>query len=267
MKDTPQNRSAISRGPRVKVAAIQHDIVWEDAAATRSHLEPMISKAAADGARLIVLSEMYATGFSMRPERIAEDEGGPNEQFLLAQANTHNAFLIASIAQRGTDGHYRNNAVLASPEGTITRYAKIHPFSYAGEHERYAAGTEHVTAVVDGLRVSLFVCYDLRFADEFWALADRTDLYVVPANWPQPRHEHWRALLRARAIENQAYVVGVNRVGFAKDLPHAGGSAIVDPLGATLAEGGTDETVLVADVDPATVADVRARFPFLADRR
>jgi predicted amidohydrolase len=251
----------------VKVAAVQHDIVWEDAAATRERVCPMIADAAAQGVRLIVLSEMYATGFSMRPERVAEDEGGPNEQFLREQAKAHDAHLIASIAQRGADGRYRNNAVLARPDGTVTRYAKIHPFSFAGEHERYAAGTEHVTADVDGLRVSLFVCYDLRFADEFWALAERTDLYVVPANWPQPRQEHWRALLRARAIENQAYVLGVNRVGAAKDLPHVGGSVLHDPLGATVVDAGAQEAVVVGEVDAGTVAEVRARFPFLADRR
>jgi predicted amidohydrolase len=251
----------------MKIAAIQHDIVWEEPEQTRARLRPMIADAAAEGARMIVVSEMYATGFSMRPERVAEDEGGPNEQFLAESAATHDAYLVGSIAQRGADGRYRNNAILARPDGSVVRYAKIHPFSFAGEHERYAAGERHCTVDVDDLRVSLFVCYDLRFGDEFWALARDTDVYVVPANWPQPRHEHWRALLRARAIENQAYVVGVNRVGFAKDLPHDGGSAVIDPLGVALVEGGRDEAVLCAEVQAATVRDVRARFPFLADRR
>jgi predicted amidohydrolase len=251
----------------VRVAAIQHDIVWEDAAATRAHVTPMIAKAAADGARLIVLSEMFATGFSMHPERVAEDEGGPSETFLLEQAAAHQVHLIASIAQRGADGKYRNNAIVAAPDATVRRYAKIHPFSFAGEHERYAAGTEFLTADLEGLRVSVFVCYDLRFADEFWPLARDTDLYVVPANWPQPRHHHWRALLRARAIENQAYVLGVNRVGLAKDLPHVGGSALLDPLGRTIFEGEGNEAVLVGEADPATVIEIRAKFPFLADRR
>jgi predicted amidohydrolase len=251
----------------MRVAAIQHDITWEDPESTREHVRPLIARAAADGARLIALPEMFATGFSMRPERVAEDEGGPSERFLREQAAEHGAYLVASIAQRGADGRYRNTAVLAHPDGDVTRYSKIHPFSFAGEHERYAAGDRHVTVELDGLRVSLFICYDLRFADEFWALAEQTDLYLIPANWPQPRHEHWRLLLRARAVENQAYVLGVNRVGFAKDLLHIGGSAIVDPLGETLAEGSAEEQTLLADVDAALVADVRARFPFLADRR
>jgi predicted amidohydrolase len=251
----------------LKVAAVQHDIVWEDAVATRERVRPLIEQAADAGARLIVLPEMFATGFSMRPDRIGEDEGGPSEQFLVERAAAHDAFLLASIAQRGADGLYRNNAVLARPDGSTERYAKIHPFSFAGEHEHYAAGDRFCTVELDGLRVSLFVCYDLRFADEFWALAEQTDLYVVPANWPAPRHEHWRLLLRARAIENQAFVVGVNRVGSAKDLPHLGGSVLLDPMGGTLAEGDDREAVLVADVDAATVREVRAKFPFLADRR
>ena len=251
----------------MRVAAVQHDIVWEDADETRERVRPLIAAAADEGARLIVLTEMFATGFSMNPEKVAEDEGGPSELFLLDRAAKHDAHLIASIAQRGRDGRYRNNAIVAAPDGAVHRYAKIHPFSFAGEHERYEAGDKHLTVPIEGLNVSVLICYDLRFADEFWALAPHTDLYVVPANWPQPRHEHWRALLKARAIENQAYVLGVNRVGLAKDLPHSGGSALIDPMGQALVEGDRDEAVLVADADAAVVADVRAKFPFLADRR
>jgi predicted amidohydrolase len=254
----------------MKIAAIQHDIVWEDAAATHAHVKGLIDDAVGAGAELLVLPEMFATGFSMRPERIAEDEGGATEQFLTAQARDTGTHLLASVAQRGSDGRYRNNAILARPDGRIERYAKIHPFSYAGEHEQYAAGTTFLTTEIGSLRTSVFVCYDLRFADEFWQLASGTDLYVVVANWPRPRHEHWRVLLRARAVENQAYVLGVNRVGAAgrgRDLDHAGGSALIDPLGAVLFEGDDAERVLLGDVDPAVVIDVRARFPFLADRR
>lgn len=251
----------------MKVAAIQHDIEWEDGAATRKRVTPLIAQAAAAGARLIALTEMYATGFSMHPERTAEDEGGPNEQFLIEQAAEHGAWLVGSIAQRAANGKPRNVAVLAGPDGAVHRYAKIHPFSYAHEHEHYDAGSEFVTVDVDGLRTTLFVCYDLRFADEFWAVAPDTDLYVVVANWPEPRREHWRTLLRARAIENQAYVLGVNRVGAVGELNHVGDSAIIDPLGRALAEASLVETVLVADVSAEQVAHVRETLPFLPDRR
>ena len=158
--------------------------------------------------------------------------------------------------------------MLAAPDGTVHRYRKIHPFSYSGEHERFDAGDGFVTVDVDGVRCSLFVCYDLRFADEFWALAPDTDCYLVPANWPAKRRDHWRTLLRARAIENQAYVVGVNRVGEGGGLEYVGDSAIIGPFGEELADGAdAGEAVLLADVDPAHVASIRERFPFLTDRR
>jgi predicted amidohydrolase len=251
----------------MKVAIVQHDIVWEDAAATHAHVTPMIAKAAADGARLIVLSEMFATGFSMRPERIAEDEGGPSEQFLIDAAREHDAYLVASVAQRDADGGYRNNAIVTAPDGSVQRYAKIHPFTYAGEHEHYAAGNRHLTVDIDGFRLSVLVCYDVRFADEFWLLAQASDGYVVVANWPDARREHWRVLLRARAIENQAYVIGVNRVGTAKSLAYVGDSAVISPLGDVLAECTDGEAVATVEIDAATVSHTRRTLPFLPDRR
>jgi predicted amidohydrolase len=160
-----------------------------------------------------------------------------------------------------------NSFVLSGPDGTTHRYRKLHPFTHAGEHERFRAGAEPATVQIEDLRVTPFVCYDLRFANVFWKAAPETDLYVVPANWPEPRHQHWRALLQARAIENQAYVLGVNRVGPAVDLPHVGGSALIDPMGQRLVEGGADEAVLVADADAASVEQTRTAYPFLADRR
>jgi predicted amidohydrolase len=118
-----------------------------------------------------------------------------------------------------------------------------------------------------GLRLSLFVCYDLRFADEFWQLAPTTDVYLVPANWPEARRTHWMSLLQARAIENQAYVVGCNRVGMGGTLAYSGDSRIVDPLGELLATAANTESIVLADVSAAHVAAVRDRFRFLQDRR
>jgi predicted amidohydrolase len=149
----------------------------------------------------------------------------------------------------------------------VHRYRKIHPFTYGGEDRVYAAGDERLTVTVEGVRLALFVCYDLRFADEFWSLARDTDCYVVVANWPSARRDHWRTLLRARAIENEAYVVGANRVGSGGGLDYSGDSAVVGPFGEVLTEAGDAESVLVADMDPAVVASTRERYPFLADRR
>jgi predicted amidohydrolase len=252
----------------VTVAALQHDIVWEDRDATLARLAPQIADAAARGARLVVLTEMYATGFSMDTARIAEPEGGPSSEFLADQAVAHGIWVCGSVPEHVPGTPLPTNClVLAGPAGERYRYHKIHPFTYAREHERYGAGTAPLTVDVERARVSLFVCYDLRFADEFWALANDTDLYVVVANWPAPRREHWRTLLRARAIENQAYVLGVNRVGAVRDLDHVGDSAIIDPLGRTLVEASIGEAVLTAEVTPQYVHEVRETLPFLRDRR
>jgi predicted amidohydrolase len=252
----------------MKVAAIQHDIAWEQPARNFDRLAPMIAEAADGGARLIALSEMYATGFSMAAERIAEPVDGPSAQFLADQATMHRVWVCGSIPTSHADGLPTNRFVLAGPHGEHHNYDKLHPFSYAGEHEHYRAGDRTITVDVEGLRVTPFVCYDLRFADDFWAEASGTHLYLVVANWPAGRGAHWRALLRARAIENQAYVAGVNRVGAGGGIDYSGDSSIIDPFGEVLAEAdpGTEQ-VIGADVDPARVAQVRADFPFLRDRR
>ncbi len=251
----------------MKVAAVQHDIVWEDPKANFERLGALITNAAHAGARLIALTEMYATGFSMDAARIAEPPGGPSTSFLVEQATAHDAWVCASVAELGPGADRPfNQLVLAAPDGTVTRYAKVHPFSYGREHEHYAAGSAPVTVEVDGLRVTPLVCYDLRFAYLFWDAAPRTDCYVVVANWPASRRSHWQALLRARAIENQAYVIAANRVGNGGGLDYAGDSCVIDPMGEVLVAASGIETVLVADVDPGVVAATRARFPFLDDR-
>ncbi|MGH2684215.1 MAG: carbon-nitrogen family hydrolase [Actinomycetota bacterium] len=252
----------------MKVAAVQHDIVWEEPKANFSHLEPLVAAAAGQGARLVVLTEMFATGFSMAAERIAESRvGGPSAEFLATCAAEHDVWMCGSIPERRDGGRPCNQLVLVAPDGAAHRYAKIHPFSYAGEHEHYEAGTTTLTVDVEGVLVSPFVCYDLRFPEEPRSVAGETDLYVVVANWPAARRRHWQVLLQARAIENQAYVVGVNRVGSGDGLDYAGDSMIIDPMGDVLASAAGGEAVLVADVDPAVVREVRASLPFLADRR
>jgi predicted amidohydrolase len=252
----------------VKVAVVQHDIIWEDKAANFDRLAPLVAGAAGAGARLVVLSETFSTGFSMRVDITAEPVGGPSSQFLVEQAATHGVWVCGSFPEVApAGGPPFNTLVLAGPDGTVHRYRKIHRFAHGGEDRSFSAGTERVTVDVEGLRVTLFVCYDLRFADDWWQVAHDTDVYVCVANWPSARRAHWRTLLRARAIENQAYVVGCNRVGSGGTLDYAGDSAIVDPLGEALATGAGTEALLVADVDAARVAEVRATLPFLADRR
>jgi predicted amidohydrolase len=255
----------------MRVAALQSEIVWEDREANFARLRPWIERAAATGARLLALPETYSVGFSMATDRIAEPWEGPSVAFLQEEARRHGIWLAGSVPElakgAGAGAKPANTLVLAAPDGALHRYRKIHPFTYAGEHEAFQAGDSHLTVDIEGLRTTLFVCYDLRFANEFWATAAQTDAYLLIANWPEARRHHWQTLLVARAIENQAYVIGVNRVGQGNKLSYAGDSRIVDPRGEILAAAAKAETLLIAEVDPAEVAATRREFPFLQDRR
>jgi len=254
----------------MKLAAIQHDIVWSDRDANFARLAPQIAAAAAAGAELVVLSETFSTGFAVDDADLGEPEGGPSSRFLAAEALRHGIWIAGScpeIPAGDDDRRPYNSLVFAGPNGEQHRYRKIHPFTYGGETKHFRAGDAFAPLAIGGVRVSPFVCYDLRFADEFWALAADTDLYIVPANWPAPRRAHWQALLTARAIENLAYVVGVNRVGSGGGLDYAGDSRVIDPTGELLATAAGDETMLFATIDPDRVAAVRDRFRFLDDRR
>jgi predicted amidohydrolase len=257
----------------LRIAAVQHDIVWNEPEANFERLAPLSAGAAASGAGLVLLTETFSTGFGFADEGfLVEAEGGASSQFLVEQAALHGIWVGGSCPEVSPDAppddqRPSNCFVLAGPDGAQHRYRKIHPFSHAGEERFVRAGTQLVTVDVAGFRVSMFVCYDLRFADEFWQLAADTDLYLVPANWPAKRREHWMALLRARAIENQAYVVGVNRVGEGGGLEYSGDSRIIDPLGVELATASGGESILLADLDTDVVASTRAHFKFLQDRR
>ncbi len=252
----------------IRVAGIQLDTVWERPSESFARARPWIAAAAAAGAKLVVLPEMFACGFSMATDRVAEPVDGDSVAFLREQARSHGVWICGSVPER-TDADPRpfNTLVLCGPSGETHRYRKIHPFTFGGEHQHYAPGTQFLTVPIEGVRCTFFICYDLRFADEFWRCATATDCFVVVASWPARRRHHWTALLQARAIENQTYVVGVNRVGQGGDLDYSGDSRIVDPWGELLTTAAAQETMMLADIDAAVVADARARFPVLADRR
>ncbi len=250
----------------MKVALLQLDIAWEDVPANHARAARLLDQAAALGARLAILPEMFATGFSMDGRRIAQPEGGPTETFLCERAAALGLHLLAGVAQ-AAEPLPVNRALLVSPGGDVKRYAKIHPFSFAGEEKVMASGGNVVTWDVEGLRVTPLVCYDLRFPEPFRVAAEETDLYAVIANWPERRRHHWSLLLRARAVENLAYVAGVNRVGEGDGLRYFGDSALVGPWGETIVSAAEQEAVLAADVSAESVAEARRKFPVLGDRR
>lgn len=265
----------------MKLALLQHDIVWEDPQANFTHLQPLIAEAAGKGAQLVLLCEMFSYGFSMDTRKIAEPSGGVSAQFLVEQASQNGVWIGGSLPElaggdapiQPTDQGARpkNTFVLASPDGRLSRYAKIHPFGYGGETDHYKAGADLMTTQVSDLSVSLSVCYDLRFSYLYWRQAKETDLFVIVANWPAKRRYHWRSLLVARAIENQTWVAGVNRVGSGGGIDYCGDSLVINPQGEIVADGDISNTpnpemTIYADIDPDITAQTRRQFPFLADR-
>ncbi len=257
----------------MKIFGVQLDMQWEDKAANFARVRELVTRAAPPPGALVALPEMFATGFSMNAQAIAENHGGETEQFLAALALEHQIFVIAGIVAPSGDGRGRNEAVVFSPDGNpesrpLARYCKIHPFSFGGEDRHYAAGEGIALFAWQGFRVAPFICYDLRFPEIFRAAAKRdANLFVVIANWPQVREAHWLALLRARAIENQAYVLGVNRCGSDPKLHYAGRSQIIDPRGELLADAGNDESVISAELDLNDLETYRREFSALADMR
>ncbi len=217
----------------------------------------------------MVLPEMFATGFSMNADATVEPEGasGATEQFLRHLAAETDAAVLGGLVARGEGAPPGNQALAVSPRGEIlARYTKQRPFSLAGEDACYAAGSGTVVFDWGGFRIAPFVCYDLRFPELFRRAAIMgADLFVVIANWPARRGDHWLTLLQARAIENQACVIGVNRCGRDPRASYAGRSVVIDPQGVIIADAGGREDVVVAEIDPRWPARWREEFPALRD--
>ena len=253
----------------MKIVACQLDCAWEDKKANYAKVRSLLDAGTIPPGALVVLPEMFSTGFSMNVAAIRESEPSETETFLANAARHYGAFVLGGLVTQAADSRGRNEAVVFSPEGKLVcRYGKIHPFSFGGETKHYAAGTEVQNFQCNDLVVAPFVCYDLRFPEIFRIATLRgAHLLAVIANWPTKRVSHWIALLQARAIENQAYVVGVNRVGNDPKLAYPGHSLIIDPQGEIVAEGSGDEQLVSADVDVAKVISWRNEFPALRDMR
>jgi len=251
----------------MRVAGIQTDIYWEDPGRNFERARELAEEATGRGARLIVFPEMFATGFSMKAELVA-GFAAETREFLSGLASELSAFVLAGYGEPA-DPRPANACSIFDPAGNeVLHYRKMHPFSMAEEHRHYLAGETVETADVEGLRVTPLICYDLRFPEPFRVAALGTDLYCVVANWPEPRRRHWSLLLRARAIENQAYVLGVNRVGSGDGLVYTGDSALLDPMGDEVAAAGPgSEEGFGGEVDSEEVTRVRRRFGFLDDRK
>ena len=247
--------------PTLDVTIVQADLHWHDAARNLADFDRAIDGIDTD---LIVLPEMFTTGFSMDAPALAEPADGPAVQWMQEQARATGAAICGSLIIKADDNYY-NRFFCIMPDGQQITYDKRHLFRLADEQHHYAAGTELVTFDYRGFRIRPMVCYDLRFP--VWSRnRDDYDMIIYVANWPSRRHHAWHTLLRARAIENLSYAVGVNRVGVdGNELPYAGGSAIIDYLGHELADAGDQPGVATASIDLDDLQRFRERFAFHKD--
>lgn len=249
---------------QLNITLIQSDIVWEDKQANLQHYEQLISEVR-DKREIVVLPEMFSTGFSMAPERLAEPMNGTSVQWMKDVAAKYRCILTGSLIIE-EDGKYYNRLLWVQPNGQLGYYDKRHLFGYGEEDQHYTSGNKRLIAQVNGWRVCLLVCYDLRFP--VWARnqGDEYDVLIYVANWPERRSLAWKTLLHARAIENMCYVVGVNRIGTdGKDIHYVGDSSVFGPLGETIWRKSNEAAVHTVTLEKHSLLNAREHFPFLKD--
>jgi omega-amidase len=288
----------------MNVACCQFDILWEDKPANYRRVDAMLDEARLPAGTLLLLPEMFATGFTMNSQAVAEPDNGPTSRFLSGLAKRHAIYVCAGLvlASQGSDrpqnGHCldfrinengtvpfdaaeappdtevlslpQNTALLFDPLGQrLAEYSKMHLFSYAGEDSHYHPGETTVSVPISDTIAALAICYDLRFPELFRAAVRQgAELLAVIACWPEIRESHWLALLKARAIENQCYMAAANRCGSdPSGQRYSGRSQIIDPQGQVLADADNHEAIIQAPIDPAQLRAYRKTFPVLRDIR
>ncbi|MBK7337964.1 MAG: amidohydrolase [Saprospirales bacterium] len=247
----------------LRVSLIQASLAWEDAVANRQNLEYLLAPLAGT-TDLVVLPEMFSTGFSMRSESLAEEMNGPSVRWMQSMAQKLDAVLTGSLIIRER-GVYYNRLLWVRPDGSFAIYDKRHLFGLAGEREHYTAGEHRLLVQLKGWSICPLICYDLRFP--VWSRnTGAYDLLIYVANWPKPRRNAWQSLLVARAIENQSYTIGVNRVGFdGNGHEYTGDSMALSFTGEVLYHAAHIEQCASLTLDPALQKAFRAKFPFLGD--
>lgn len=253
----------------MRLAGLQMDIEWENKAVNHRRVEERLEAERPDPGTLVVLPEMFATGFSMNSAQIDDTDSRETQSFLSEQARRRQIWLQAGLVRQRADGRPTNQSVIYDPQGAeVASYEKIFPFAPGGELQNYAAGERVVLYEWAGFTVASFICYDLRFPEIFRIAAARgANLFIVMASWPERRRIHWVKLLQARAIENQAYVLGVNRCGSDPYLSYAGDTMLVDWYGTVVTSAEGAEGLITSTLDQAGLAEYRTALPFLKDMR
>jgi len=255
---------------KLKIALVQFDSLWEQSEENLQQAEQYIARASADECELIVFPEMFTTGFSMNLDAIGSADNRGAQARLKAYSKQYQITILSGIAEYSDTSNKANNiAMVSDPIGDcLLSYRKQTPFSFANENAFFEAGDASGTFTLGGVNCGVFICYDLRFPELFRRIAKQVQVMFVIANWPESRRCHWQALLTARAIENQCFVVGVNRIGVdGNGLSYVGDSRVVNPLGETVLEMDASMAYAVTEIDIPSVATTRERFPFLADMK
>jgi omega-amidase len=247
----------------LKVTLIQTKIFWEDRKKNFEHFGKKI-ESIKEKTDLIILPEMFSTGFTMNAGSLADKPNGETVEFLKHWSKREKSFICGSVIVK-YKGKFYNRLILCSPEGKIFKYDKRHLFRIGNEHNVYTSGNQHLIIKIKNWRVAFFICYDLRFP--VWCRnKNNYDASVFVANWPEIRAYHWNSLLLARAIENQSYVIGVNRIG--KDgngINCTGDSAVINPLGKYLVNAKSKDGIFTAELSHKILTDYRAKFPAYKD--
>ena len=248
----------------MKIALIQTSLSWESPMENRSHLAQKITGFMED-VDLIVLPEMFSSGFTMNPKKVAETMQGETVSWLQHLVKAKNCAITGSLVIE-ENGNYYNRLVFVFPNGDIETYDKRHLFTLAGEHQFYTAGVDKLIVNYKGFKICPLVCYDLRFP-VFSRNAENYDVLIYVANWPKPRINAWDILLKARAVENMCYTVGVNRIGTDyNNHEYVGHSQVVDFLGEYVLESQKADSVFIVELDKAKIMETRSKLAFLEDK-
>lgn len=250
----------------MKVALAQINIAWENPKENLIKCEKFIKEASEKKADLIIFPEMALTGFTMNIKSL-----NLKEEFILdwikSKAFENNINIALGYAIK-VDEKGKNKFCIASSKNNILGlYTKIHPFSYSGEDEKFYKGNEIISCKVKDANVTPFICYDLRFPEIFQIASKKSEIIIVIASWPKEREEHWITLLKARAIENQCFIIGVNRVGMGEKIEYSGASLIFDPLGNSLNKKSSKEELIIRDLDLSKIKEIRETINIKKDRR
>ena len=252
----------------MKCCSAQTAACWEDPEATLARVEPCIRNAAAAGADLIAFPEQFATGWDPGSHRHIQDITGTIVATLREYARNYTIAIIGSFREAALPLPKNSAVAIGDDGGLLARYAKIHPFAPGAEDKCYAPGHDPAVFCLKKLKLGIALCYDLRFPELFRVYADRgVHGVIVPSAWPQHRRQHWELFVRARAAENQIFVVGINTTGRNPTGEYAGGSITAGPDGSVIAQAGEGESILFSDLDPAAVEETRRQFPVHKDRR